>query len=902
MGKTSTHTLIACLCAALLANPTLAQDVLWQTLFDTASQARTNGNLVEAEKQYAAALKAADSDDRIAQSARPLASVYDEEGKYAESQALCRQVLETDKKLQGDKSRAYGNDLNSLALVCQHASKYAEAQQTFRQAIEVFERNGQSMELAATLMNLAELMQETARYEEVEPLFKRALALYEKASAKLETAQCLSLLATFCRVQGRYAEAEALLSRALSIRQKALGETSPEVGHTLADLGRLYSAEGDYGKAETELRHALSTTELAGADRQDVGDIASDLADLLHQRERYDDAQQLYLRAIQIRQKRYGNDSAKVAEALRSLAQNYIDQDEYAKAETHLVRALQADEKAFGELNPALSVDLQTLGLVFLDQGKYDQSEKFYKHALQVNENALGPDHPETATCLNNLAWLYYNEQEYAQAEPLVRRALAIRQKQFGTKHPLVAQNLSNLAVILSAQEKYAEAEQVLVQAIAAEEESLGKDHPAISENLKNLAVLYQSSEKYANAEGTLRQLLARDEKAFGPNSAAVAADLACLAKVLIAQHKPDEAAEALTRSRAIKAKLPGAVVASAGITAPAGPLNNTALKRAVNDKWALVIGISNFKDSEINLKYAAKDATDFRNYLISDAHYRPDHVRLLTDAAATRENIVGALGDKWLRKVVTCDDLVLIFISSHGSAAKQETGGTNFVVPYEGTMDNIIFTGIPMQWLTVGLRDLIHCDRIVLLLDVCHGGAAAPENKNASGGTTASHVDAKSIASDQSDSTGSGSKGIVRMRADAVDPATLPTGEGQMILAASQANQLSWESQNYQNGVFTHCLIEGLKLHADKTTLDQAFAFMREKVEEEVLRDRAEIQTPVLIKHWRGDDVALGVKPSNPRPGLVESPTPAAPKTQAIPVVTSTSKSLKPTTRRTGK
>ena len=370
-----------------------------------------------------------------------------------------------------------------------------------------------------------------------------------------------------------------------------------------------------------------------------------------------------------------------------------------------------------------------------------------------------------------------------------MRRALAIRQKQFGAKHPLVAQNLSNLAVILCAEEKYAEAEPVLTQAIAAEKESLGKDHPAISENLKNLAVLYQASDNVVKAESTLRELLSRDEKAFGADSPAVASDLACLAKVLIAQHKPDEAAAALTRSRAIKAKLPGAAVISSGIVAPAGPLNKTVAKRSVNDKWALVVGISNFKDSDINLKYAAKDATDFRNYLISDAHYRPDHVRLLTDAAATRENIVGALGDKWLRKVVTCDDLVLIFISSHGSAAKEETGGTNFVVPYEGSMDNIVFTGIPMQWLTVGLRDLIHCDRIVLLLDVCHGGAAAPESKSTSESTTATHTDAKSIPSDQSDGTSGGSKGLARLRADAVDPTKLPTGEGQMILASSQAN-----------------------------------------------------------------------------------------------------------------
>jgi tetratricopeptide (TPR) repeat protein len=882
MRKTSTNALVACSVALLLASPALAQDVLWQTLFDAAAQTRANGTLAEAQKQYEAALKAADNDDRKVKTERALSTVLDEQGKYAEAMALCQQVLASDQATTGTPDREYGKDFNSFALVCQHAGKYAEAETAFNQALERFAHGGESASTALILINLAQLKQETAQYDAVEPLYKRALAIYnEKSADQLALARCLSLYAAFCRLESRYSEAQAMLERSLAIRKKELGETSPLVAQSLADIGRLYGDQGDYTKAESQLRRALSTCELAGADRTDVADIAMDLADLLHQDERYDEARQMYLRALDIRQKAFGNDSAKVAETLRHLGQNCIEQDAYAKAEVYLIRALQADEKAFGELNPALAVDLQMLGLVFLDQGKYADAEKFYLRAVKVDEDALGKDHPETATALNNLAWLYYNEGHYEQAEPLVRRALAIRQSHYGAQHPFTAQNLSNLGVILGAQKKYEEGEKVLQQAIAAEQASLGPDHPAISLNLKNLAVLYQQSNNLAAAEDTLRKLLSRDEKAQGSQSAAVAADLAALSRILTSEHKADDAADALTRSRAITSKLPGAASSGPGIIAPATPLPAGKAPPAVADKWALVIGISNFKDPDINLKYAAKDATDFRNYLLSDEHFKPDHVKLLTDTGATRENIVGALGDKWLGKVAGCNDLVVIFISSHGSAAKQETGGTNFVVPYEGTMDNLIFTGIPMQWLTVGLSDLVHCNRIVLLLDVCHGGAAAQQNRSAAASDPAAQPDAKELASGDSGIADSGMKGLVRQpMKNGVDAAHLPAGEGQLILASSQANQLSWESKNYQNGVFTHCLIEGLKLRQDKTTLDQAYAYMREKVEEEVLRDRGEIQTPVLVKHWRGDDASLGITPSNPRTGLIDStPTKKLPK-----------------------
>lgn len=41
----------------------------------------------------------------------------------------------------------------------------------------------------------------------------------------------------------------------------------------------------------------------------------------------------------------------------------------------------------------------------------------------------------------------------------------------------------------------------------------------------------------------------------------------------------------------------------------------------AVADKWALVIGVSKFKDPAVKLKYASKDAKDFYDYLVNEAH-----------------------------------------------------------------------------------------------------------------------------------------------------------------------------------------------------------------------------------------------------------------------------------------
>ncbi len=70
------------------------------------------------------------------------------------------------------------------------------------------------------------------------------------------------------------------------------------------------------------------------------------------------------------------------------------------------------------------------------------------------------------------------------------------------------------------------------------------------------------------------------------------------------------------------------------------------AVNRPVKDKWALIVGISKFADPSINLRFAAKDALDFRDYLIKDANFAPDHVRMLIDSQATREHILEEFGD----------------------------------------------------------------------------------------------------------------------------------------------------------------------------------------------------------------------------------------------------------------
>lgn len=259
---------------------------------------------------------------------------------------------------------------------------------------------------------------------------------------------------------------------------------------------------------------------------------------------------------------------------------------------------------------------------------------------------------------------------------------------------------------------------------------------------------------------------------------------------------------------------------------------------KPVKDKWALIIGISKFKNESLNLKYPSKDAKDFYDYLISDGKFQKDHVKMLLDEQATRGNILSELGDRWLPRMAAPDDLVLIYFSSHGSSSDMDVGGVNYLLAHDSEPDQLFASGLAMQDLTRVIKGRVHSDRVVLILDACHSGAAEPE-----------------------------SKGLVRVKN--VDAEAIAQGTGQMVISSSTPSQVSWESKEVPNSVFTRYLIDGLKSKNGKATLGEAFNFMKDKVQNEVLRARGVLQTPVMKSKWQGSDLIISAPPIEPRVGL---------------------------------
>lgn len=256
-----------------------------------------------------------------------------------------------------------------------------------------------------------------------------------------------------------------------------------------------------------------------------------------------------------------------------------------------------------------------------------------------------------------------------------------------------------------------------------------------------------------------------------------------------------------------------------------------------VRQKFALVVGVGTFRDPAIpHLQYAAKDAKDFATALLDPKHgnFAKENVTVLTDEAATRAAILNAMQQLFLQTQE--DDLVVLYVSSHGSPGKKEMGlaGVGYIVTYDATVKNIWVDGIDYQDFAAKAA-LIRARRKVAFLDTCFSGQADAGEKTLSIDT--SGVDEKTA----------------RM---------FLSGEGSYIITSSRGSERSWESDRIRNSYFTHFIIEGLKRSDQPATVKELYDYVVAKVADAVAREKQAGQHPLMIPATGSADVRIGVLP----------------------------------------
>jgi hypothetical protein len=268
----------------------------------------------------------------------------------------------------------------------------------------------------------------------------------------------------------------------------------------------------------------------------------------------------------------------------------------------------------------------------------------------------------------------------------------------------------------------------------------------------------------------------------------------------------------------------------SAGDTnVSAGPLG---------EKWALVVGISKFQDKHLpRLNFASKDAKDFSTLLLDSkaGRFKASNVHALTEGQVTARELKMELN--WLARNAQLNDLVVIFLSSHGTPRNRDTAEVNYIATSETETepeDNLYATALPMVEISDVVRTRIKAQRTVILLDTCHSGAAVGSLQ----GRGAVAV---------KDSSASGTA-LDRIR----------QGVGRAIVTSSSPEEQSYEGKPYENGYFTHFLLEALRKNNGYDSIEEVYASLKQNVSKAAGSIQRK-QTPVFSRSERGEEIVIG-------------------------------------------
>ncbi|MBE9031836.1 SUMF1/EgtB/PvdO family nonheme iron enzyme [filamentous cyanobacterium LEGE 11480] len=276
-------------------------------------------------------------------------------------------------------------------------------------------------------------------------------------------------------------------------------------------------------------------------------------------------------------------------------------------------------------------------------------------------------------------------------------------------------------------------------------------------------------------------------------------------------------------------------------------------------DRWAIIVGISQYQYPQINLKYADRDAEALYKMLLSPTggSFQADHICKLTNTEATTGNITNAL--RSFLKKPDRDDLVIIYFACHG-APDPDRPSNIYLITHDTDPRNIAGTALPMREISLNVHETLLADKVVMLADTCHSAGIAQ-----SGGR-------RSLA----DQSGSINQYLQEMS---------HANAGLALLTSAEANEVSFEDQRWGDGhgVFTHYLLQGMQGAADRVsngivTLGELFEYVRENVK----RDTDYKQHPLIGSDIFDRDLPISIvnyqaAPAVPTPATVPAPTPAA-------------------------
>ena len=423
-----------------------------------------------------------------------------------------------------------------------------------------------------TLLQQAKQALDAKKVSDAEVFQRQAcelLRVHESDAPKIATE--IETLADIHCTQRKFDQSALEYAEVLQMREKFLPENDFQILRPLYRMAKANFEGQRYEAAETEMRRALSLAESRDDSDVSVAFCLYELGWLLYFTGKYREAEPLFLKALPICEKVYGDSHSQTLQVLGGLAllyQNCTDLEH--DPEPYFRRAIEASKSGtalrwfyrtnlfrlatfldeHGRVDEADEVFSQLLVFIkeeikeggesdswavigcvehFTKRGKTDlvadlnsnvkaaqdaYGDTIYKR-LEHAERTLSQDDPELASALLAVGNHETYERRYDKAEPLLVRAAETCLRIYGEKDSQTIFALSRVCIIKRLLKKFDEAEMAIQKAVLRARENF-PDDVLYPWTLKTLALLREAEGRTDEAMASFSQAVSEYERIRG--------------------------------------------------------------------------------------------------------------------------------------------------------------------------------------------------------------------------------------------------------------------------------------------------------------------------------------------------------------------------------------------------
>ena len=263
------------------------------------------------------------------------------------------------------------------------------------------------------------------------------------------------------------------------------------------------------------LPHALVCSTLGQEGGRELYWAFNEMAFLLTDQGKFEEAEKIYLRAIAGKTKAFGSNHISTLETVNALGYLYTEQREFKKAEETFLHALARYKKAKLLDYPSRLITVNNLGNLYTYQGKTKDAEKLYLHALAIHKKGRLPGYEAAIDTTYNLGNLYGNQGRLEEAEKMYLYALTGQEKLVGPDHTSTLDIVNNLGLLYTDQGKFEEAEKMYLRTLIGKEKNLGPNHASTLSTIYSLGICYKLQGKVKRAEEIYLDAMTRYKKAI---------------------------------------------------------------------------------------------------------------------------------------------------------------------------------------------------------------------------------------------------------------------------------------------------------------------------------------------------------------------------------------------------